>query len=722
MKQNLERAFRTALYLAVVVLLNAAAVTAFFRIDLSKNKIHTLSDASKNAVAVLQEPLTIKAFFSKNMPAPYNNIEQQVRDLLEEYSQWGNDFFNYSFHSMSENAGTDPNKVGENEALARSYRIFPIQIEKIEKDEVNLVSAYMGLAFLHGDYLETIPAVTSADRLEFRVTEAIQNLNQRIDSLLNLQEPIHVKLFLSASLNELIDGLSNLPGELKNAVARLNKNFFNRLQFSHLASAVDPDVVAEAAFYRIPPMLIGESSDGAPQYAYAGLIVSYGDEAFGGSIIRSDSSGVQITDVDSMEVLIESSANAILGIHEEIGYVADFGTPPFRGISKQTELTKTDLQVFYPLVSLNYRIKGLLIEEREIPQGLKSLMIVSPNEKFNDWALFQIDQFLMRGGSILMFLDAFDIYIPRDSVTNEPTGQSFYRPRETGIDKLIEHYGVSLRQTYVLDEKSYVVREPNQLGGIDEVPIYAIPIIGKESFNEDIEFVNNLDGLIAISVSPLDLLAKPGVRLKTDIVFSSSDQAWELSYDEISVMGTFASEPPTFGKRSYPLAYLLEGRFESYFANRVIPVKPQSGEEATDSTDSGLTVSTEERFLPEGNGKLFVIGTSTVLGANLLDSEGDLPNSIFLLNILDYMNGREGRAEMRAKGERFLQIEETTPRRRTFVKAFNIAVVPALVVVVGALVWFYWIGRKRKISRRFGITADGPKSVKKQSRSGRRKS
>ena len=141
MNKNLERAIRTVLYMTVVVLVNFAAVSAFFRIDLTRNKIHTLSDASKNAVATLQEPLTIQAFFSKNMPAPYNNIEQQVRDLLEEYARWGNEFFNYSFHAMGTDKGASIEDIDESEERARSYRIYPIQIEQVEKDEVKLISA-----------------------------------------------------------------------------------------------------------------------------------------------------------------------------------------------------------------------------------------------------------------------------------------------------------------------------------------------------------------------------------------------------------------------------------------------------------------------------------------------------------------------------------------------------------------------------------------------------
>jgi len=718
MKKNLDRVVRTLLYLAVVVLLNVAATSLFFRFDLTRNKIYTLSDASTNAVATLQEPLTIKVFFSKNLPAPYNSIEQQVRDLLEEYAHWGNEFFNYGFYSMDTGEGIDPDRASENEEMARSYFIPPIQIEKVEKDEVKLVRAYMGLAFQHGDLLETIPAVTSADRLEFTITQTIQTLNDRVSSLMNLKEDIQVKLFLSSSLYELGEVLAGIPEEVEQIVARLNKIYFNRLRFSPLDPTMDPALIAEAERYRIPPIQMGEQS------AYAGLIVSSGEEAFGGSLIQRDFSGYQVATMESMAALIEDSTKAILGIHEEIGYMADFGTPPYRGRGGQSDAVETDLSSFYPLVSKNYTIKGLLLEKREIPESLKSLLVVSPREKLSDWALFQIDQFLMRGGSVILFLDAFDVFIDRQPGSGELSGLPFYTPRETGLEQMIEHYGVALSPSYVLDENSFVSRERNQSGGVDEVPIYFAPVIKKESFNQNLDFLKNLNGLITISTAPLKLLSEEAEEPKAHLLFSSSDQAWDLKYEEIMRVNPINAQPPRLGKKSYPLAYLLGGKFRSFFTGKSIPAKPQAagaGPESEGETILTADIAVQEKFLPEGKGRLFVMGTSTVLGANMLDPEGSSPNSLFLLNILDVMNEQEERAVMRVKGGGFTPIEETTPRRRTFIKTFNIAVLPALVAAAGALVWLYWVGRKRRILRRFQNGATEP-GLQKSAPRGRRKS
>ncbi|HQG32855.1 MAG TPA: Gldg family protein, partial [Deltaproteobacteria bacterium] len=78
-----------AIYVFVVVLLNIAGLTIFFRADLTENKIYSLSKVSKTTVHSLSEPLTINVFFTKNLPAPYNTVERYLKDLLGEYALYG---------------------------------------------------------------------------------------------------------------------------------------------------------------------------------------------------------------------------------------------------------------------------------------------------------------------------------------------------------------------------------------------------------------------------------------------------------------------------------------------------------------------------------------------------------------------------------------------------------------------------------------------------------
>ena len=80
------RLAQVALYLGVVVMLNLVAGRFFARLDLTTTQVHSLSAASVDAVQTLREPLTVRAFFSRDLPVPYNNVAQQLEDLLEAYA------------------------------------------------------------------------------------------------------------------------------------------------------------------------------------------------------------------------------------------------------------------------------------------------------------------------------------------------------------------------------------------------------------------------------------------------------------------------------------------------------------------------------------------------------------------------------------------------------------------------------------------------------------
>ena len=133
-KKISDRYLKFFIYLIVVVLVNVAGITLFFRMDLTANKIYSISKASQKVVETLSEPLTIKVFFTRDLPAPYNNTERYLQDLLQEYAIYANKFFNYHFYNVSAEEGETTDQTQANQKLANDYGIHPIQIQAIEKD------------------------------------------------------------------------------------------------------------------------------------------------------------------------------------------------------------------------------------------------------------------------------------------------------------------------------------------------------------------------------------------------------------------------------------------------------------------------------------------------------------------------------------------------------------------------------------------------------------
>jgi len=255
-KKRSGRYLKFFIYLTVVVLVNLAGITLFFRMDLTANKIYSISQASRQVVETLSEPLTIKVFFTKNLPAPYNNTERYLQDLLQEYAIFANKFFNYRFYNVNADEGETTDQTQENQKLANDYGIHPIQIQAVDKDEVKFQKAYMGLVMIHGDLIERIPTITTGEGLEYQLTTTIQKMNNKISALLNLSDPINIKLFLSSSLEAVaphmgIRNLAGIPAEVQSIVEKLNQKNYNKLQYEFLNPTQNQDLQALANKYDI---------------------------------------------------------------------------------------------------------------------------------------------------------------------------------------------------------------------------------------------------------------------------------------------------------------------------------------------------------------------------------------------------------------------------------------------------------------------------------------
>ena len=86
---------------------------------------------------------------------------------------------------------------------------------------------------------------------------------------------------------------------------------------------------------------------------------------------------------------------------------------------------------------------------------------------------------------------------------------------------------------------------------------------------------------------------------------------------------------------------------------------------------------------------------------NILDNNGRSPNDMLVMNLVDYLNNREGIAVMRSKEQRSNPLDDVGTGLRTFVKSFNIIGLPVVVVAFGLIVWFRRHGRKRRIEAMF---------------------
>ena len=157
------------LVVAIVLLANLISQDFFLRIDFSEDKNYTLSKATKDLLKQLQEPVTVKAYFSENLPPNVAQSRKDLKDLLVEYNTRSKGMVVYEF--------INPNENEEKEQEAVQAGIHPVLIDVREKDQMKQQKAYMGVVVTMGERKEIIPFIQPGTAIEYELSKAIKKLS-----------------------------------------------------------------------------------------------------------------------------------------------------------------------------------------------------------------------------------------------------------------------------------------------------------------------------------------------------------------------------------------------------------------------------------------------------------------------------------------------------------------------------------------------------------------
>ncbi len=154
-----------AIVLSVLVLINLVAQGRFFRIDLTADKQYTLTDATREAAGSLDDVVSIKVYFSDDLPSYLITLRQQIEDMLAEYKAWGKKNIEIEWQ--------DPAGDPDLQRRCQVLGIPQVQLNIIEKDKAQVSNAYLGMAILYEDRSEVIPVVQNVENLEYDLTAAL---------------------------------------------------------------------------------------------------------------------------------------------------------------------------------------------------------------------------------------------------------------------------------------------------------------------------------------------------------------------------------------------------------------------------------------------------------------------------------------------------------------------------------------------------------------------
>lgn len=343
----------------------------------------------------------------------------------------------------------------------------------------------------------------------------------------------------------------------------------------------------------------------------------------------------------------------------------------------------------------DYDLKLLNIERVPfIDDTFSLLMIVKPANPFSEIEKLRIDQYVMRGGKLLMFLDVLDAEMDSLRIKNEVIAYD----RGLGLTDMLFKYGARINNDLVMDLQSDKLPfDVNGNGQFEFLSWNYFPVFISKS---DHAINKNLGFVSGRFVHSIDTVEAEGIR-KTVLLSSSANARTIAAPALISGRENVnAPEDEKFRKANIPVAVLLEGKFVSMFRNRL---------------SLGMNDSLEKygkSFLPQdiaGN-KMIVVSDGDMVLNSVMQQEPlpmgmnpftygsqyafNFANRDFLTNCLDYLINQSGLAEAKAKDYSLMLLDtKKLEESRLNWQLLNIAA-PVMLVLIFAVI-FQWL-RKRK--------------------------
>jgi ABC-2 type transport system permease protein len=354
-------------------------------------------------------------------------------------------------------------------------------------------------------------------------------------------------------------------------------------------------------------------------------------------------------------------------------------------LSNNYEVGRIDMKEF-PVDTITGDIS--LNKQLQRVNRFDALVIAKPSQPFTDVDKFLIDQFIMNGGKVLWCLDA--VHADMDSLSESSEMLAFPMLDELRLNDMLFRYGIRINTNLVMDMKAAWLSDMKSTRPWIYFPLITPRI--KHPITKD------LNAIKAEFISSIDTVRADGI-IKTPLLISSVNAKMVPTPHVVSLEKYFNFPRDEVFNRSYiPMGYLIEGEFESIFANRLMPSMGRK----EDVPFRARGKSTAQVVIADGD---IIKNQRNIINPNI-DRGATLPlgfdqftgiqygNKDFFLNVFDYLLDKKNLIQIRSRDLKIRLLDNQRVREeRNFWVILNTVFPITLILLFGGINAFW---RKRK--------------------------
>lgn len=694
----------SALVIANLVLMNVWLYPLNgLRLDLTQQGEYSLSPTTKDLLANLTEPLTLRAYVSEKTHPLLAPLEPQLADLLREYEIAGRGKVTAEVIDPT----TDPDAEVE---ATQTYGIEPSPFQVAGRYEASVINAYFDVLVRYGDQSEVlnfrdlIEVQAGSDgtpdvrfrNLEYDLTRTIKRATSGFQSVDNLLAslPNATRLTLFATTATLPEQLAAAPDTFKKVGEELAAKSGGKLTFE----TIDPDAQGAAVTrqqlldeYQLRP--IQASLFSTDTYYLDMMLESKGAD---GQVTRQLVTPTGELTEASIRAAVESALKRTSsGFLKVVGLWTPPETPTTNMFGQQQPALRTWSQLREQL-GRDYTVQDVDLSSGQAPSDIDALMIVSPQD-MDDKAKFAVDQFLMRGGSVIVAAGNYSISV------DEMTGSLALNQVEGGLNDLLEHYGVTVEKPIVMDTQNEPFPSPveRQVGGVTVQEMQALNYpffvdIRSDGMDRANPITSQLTAVTLNWASPVKLDETKNAGRQTSVLLKSSPQSWlRTSLDVAPDLQTYPDLGfPVEGQQaSQPLAVAITGKFDSFFKGKASPLVEAGGPAAAEGAATPTPVAPTSGALDSSpdDARLVVIGSGEFLTDVIFQVSASMTPDRYLNSLQLAQNSVDWAVEdtdllsIRARGTSTRVLEPLEAPQQRMVEFLNYGFALLAVIAIGVL-------------------------------------
>lgn len=390
--------------------------------------------------------------------------------------------------------------------------------------------------------------------------------------LAKLDTPVQIRFYCTKNVSAMPVFLTNYAQRVEDLLGEYRQASKGRIEVQRLNPEPDSDAEDSARLDGVEGQQLRTG-----EKIYLGLSVGLLDQKQAISFLTPDRERLLEYDISRAIARVMTAEKPVIGVMSPLPVMGQMNPMAMQMRQQQ----RSQPWAFMSELGRDFNVKQVEVTADKIPDDIKVLVVIHPKAVTDD-TQYLLDQFVLRGGKLIAFVD------PLCALDRPPVVAQGQMPpmSSSSLDKLFKAWGLTFETTKVVADMEHVAR-------LQEGPNPTVLALNENAINKDDVVTANADNLVmaftgAFSGTPADGLAR------TELIKSSKNSQLVESMLASLAAGQIANNFSPSGT-AYPLAIRLTGRFKTAFPDgkpkpAASPAEPKPEEKPA---EPGLKESTE---------------------------------------------------------------------------------------------------------------------------------